>query len=90
MRKIISITLLITYLALSITGIQLLLPHDRSTDPSVSMAKDNVSTRLAEKADPPFYPKRMHEWAGYLFMLAGVVHIYLNRRAINSYLKKRF
>lgn len=91
MRRIISLALLITYLALAISGIQLTLPHDRATNPSAIIAKDTGSTtQIAEKINPPFYPKKMHQWAGYLFILAGLIHIYLNRKPIQAYLRKKF
>ncbi len=90
MRKIISIALLITYLILSITGIQLTFPHDKGTKPSAVISEERGSTtRIVEKTKPPFYPKGMHEWAGYIFILSGLVHIYLNRKPIKSYLHKR-
>lgn len=89
MRKFISITLLITYLTLSISGIQLVLPHDKGGKPSVAISRDSSSPAgTVEKMNLPFYPKKMHEWAGYVFILAGLVHIYLNREPIKSYLKK--
>ena len=76
-RESISIILLITFLALSTTGIQMMIPHDRG------------SFITQQKAEPPFYPKGMHEWAGCIFILAGVVHVYLNRKPIKSYLQKK-
>jgi hypothetical protein len=78
MRKFISIVLLATFLVLSVTGIQMMLPRDRS------------SFVATQKAVPPFYPKGMHESAGVLFIAAGVVHIYLNRKPMKSYLQKMF
>lgn len=89
MRKATSILLLLTYLILAVTGIQLALPHDKGARPSVAITESGVNTHKAiEKAGPPFYPKGLHEWAGYLFILAGVVHIYLNRTAIQSYIMR--
>lgn len=96
MRRFISLTLLITYLVVSITGIQLVLPHDKGGKPpaiSTSIAAESSapssSAKAAEKSTPPFYPKRMHEWAGYLFIVAGLAHLYLNRRPLKNYLQKR-
>jgi len=44
------------------------------------------------KPEMPIYPKKAHEWAGYFFIGAGLVHVALNGRLMLSYLgigKKR-
>lgn len=90
MRKVISITLLLTFLLLSISGIQLTVPRDRGANPSAAIAKDSgPAARVEEKVSMPFYPKKMHEWAGYIFIFAGFVHVYLNRRPMMAYLRRK-
>jgi hypothetical protein len=37
----------------------------------------------------PFYPKEAHEWAGFLFIGAGLVHLGLNIRPMLSYFRLR-
>ena len=90
MRRIVSLILLVSFLVLSVTGIQLALPHDKSKSPAViSTEAGSPSTVVAERTGPPFYPKGMHEWAGYIFIVAGLGHVILNRKPIKSYLKRR-
>lgn len=74
MRKIISILLLAAFLILSITGIQMLLPHAHGL----------------RAGGASFYPKRLHEYASFLFMLAGMIHIVLNFNAFKAYAKSFF
>ena len=38
----------------------------------------------------PFYPKGLHDYAGFIFIAAAVEHAFLNRKALVSYLKHLF
>lgn len=86
MRKIASVLLLVTYLVLSVTGIQLVWPRDKSSKPPIVTTEEAGTVgKITERPKAPFYPKGMHEWAGYIFILAGVAHIYINRRPMKAY-----
>ncbi len=74
MRKFVSLLLLITFLILTITGIQMLLPHLHG----------------AESGGMPFYPKGLHEYASFLFIAASGIHVFFNRKALASYVKQLF
>ena len=74
MRKWVSLLLFMTFLILTITGIQMLLPH-----PHVS-----------ESGGMPFYPKGLHEYASFLFIAASGVHAFFNRKSLMLYIKQLF
>ena len=95
MRKITSIILALTFILVSITGIQLTggsgrAPISDGKSPTVqsqsagNMTQVNNSEKVRQK---PFYPKVAHEWGGYLFIFAGLVHLGRNFRPMKSYLK---
>ena len=74
MRRFVSLLLLIVCLILTITGIQMLLPHPHGS----------------EGGGIPFYPKGLHEYASYLFIVAGGLHTFFNRRSLAIYIKQLF
>ncbi|MBP2656147.1 MAG: hypothetical protein H6Q73_3716 [Firmicutes bacterium] len=45
--------------------------------------------KVIARGEIPFYSQKAHEWAGYLFIGAGLVHIGLNRKPMLSYFKFR-
>lgn len=71
MRKWVSLLLLITFLILIITGIQMLLPHSHGS----------------ESGGMPFYPKGLHEYASFLFIAAGGIHAFFKRKSLVDYIK---
>lgn len=86
MRKITSIIVAITFVIVSISGIQMVFTSKPQSVPQqISGNLDgDKSTTMREK---PFYPKKAHEWAGFIFIGAGLMHIGFNRRPMLSYLK---
>lgn len=74
MRKWVSLLLLMTFFILIITGIQMLLPHPHGS----------------ESGGMPFYPKGLHEYASFLFIVAGGLHAFFNRKALAAYIKQLF
>jgi hypothetical protein len=83
MRRIISIILAISFVVVLITGIHMsVMPKPQN----VYHNNPGVDKSLV-KASGSFYPKKAHEWSGYLFIGAGLVHIVLNKRTMLSYLK---
>lgn len=49
-------------------------------------------SEMNQKRSPSVYPKKVHDWAGYVFIGAGLVHLVLNRKIMLAYLtsgKKR-
>ena len=88
MRKSASIILMIAFIIVSVSGVQMaVVPKSKSIQQQIVSNPDgNKSMTVRAK---PFYPKKAHEWAGYLFIGAGLVHIVLNRRLMLSYLRPR-
>ena len=94
MRKITSILLALSFVLVAITGIQMTGGHgpedgkyliERS---SVQNAVNSGSTSgAAERKRPDLYPRHVHEWGGYLFIVAGLMHLGLNWRPMKSYMQ---
>lgn len=93
MRKITSIILAITFVIVSVTGIQMAMGSTNKR-PAIksqiteSNAIASSDVNVSRKA-PSFYPKKAHEWVGYIFIIAGITHIVFNFRPMVSYIKKR-
>jgi len=88
MRRIISIILTITFIIVSVSGVEMaVVPKHQNVQQQ--MVGNPAGDKLVAKGEKPFYPKTAHEWAGYLFIGAGLVHFALNRRPMLSYLKIR-
>lgn len=95
MRKFTSILLALAFILVSITGIQLTGggggrgPSDVKSSTVQSQPVGNtIAVNSSENVrQKSFYPKVAHEWGGYLFILAGLVHLGLNLRPMKSYLK---
>ncbi len=88
MRRITSIILVIAFISLSVSGLHMALvpkPHNIQQQ----TAGKNDSDKLAARGEMPFYPKKAHEWSGYIFIAAGLVHLGLNRRPMLSYFRRR-
>lgn len=87
MRRITSIILAIAFVVVSITGIHMVVvPKPQNIHRQV-LSSNPTGDKSTTRGEIPFYPKKAHEWAGYLFIGAGVVHIVLNKRPMLSYLK---
>lgn len=94
MRKFTSIILALTFILVSITGVQMTGGGGHGSEGSKTPVVQsqsagttpvvNSSQTVRQKS---FYPKVAHEWGGYLFILAGLVHLGLNFRPMKSYLK---
>ncbi|MBP2651902.1 MAG: hypothetical protein H6Q74_2727 [Firmicutes bacterium] len=84
MRKITSIILVITFIIVSVSGVQMVvIPKPQSFHQQ--MLGNNDGTKSMATEGIPFYPKQAHELAGFLFIGAGLVHFWLNRRPMISY-----
>lgn len=69
MRKIASVILLVTFIILSVSGVQLAtVPKPQAVQRPAGIPNTDKSTA---KREMPFYPKQAHEVAGYLFIGAG-------------------
>jgi len=42
---------------------------------------------MSPKRSQSVYPKKVHDWAGYVFIGAGLVHLVLNRKVMLAYIK---
>ncbi len=88
MRRIMSVLLLLLFLLLSVSGLQMAFSFkDKSFFSLQQPPINHDSTQVTSIRPKNFYPKEMHEWAGFLFIGAGLVHIGLNRKSIWLYLK---
>jgi hypothetical protein len=89
MRRITSIILMSAFIIISVSGVQMVVvPKPQNVHQQVLSNPDGDKS-MAMGGGMPFYPKKAHEWAGYLFIGAGLVHIGLNRRPMLSYFRLR-
>ena|GEM_PF-1490158 len=96
MRGITSIILALAFIAVSVTGVQMDIVQDRFKDEGKSLImkqelanKSNSSIVLIVSEDELFYPRSTHKITGYIFILAGLVHLGFNIRPMRSYLRRR-
>ncbi len=84
MRKAASIALLISFILVSVTGVQMdFTPKSPKTQQVQTAA--NGEGEMSQKRSPSVYPKKVHDWAGYVFIGAGLVHLVLNRKIMLAY-----
>ena len=88
MRRSASIILMIAFIIVSVSGVQMAVTPKPQSIQQQSVGNPDGNKSMAVSAKP-FYPKKAHEWAGYLFIGAGLVHIVLNRRPMLAYLRPR-
>lgn len=87
MRKIVSIVLALTFILLSITGIQIAsYEHGPGVDSQYLTEQGQQYSSYEEQFRERFYPSKIHEWGGYIFIIAGLIHIGLNLKSMKSYL----
>lgn len=87
MRKVTSIILAIAFVIVSVSGVQLALGSKPQSVQQQMVSSPEGNKTAAVKQEKPFYPKKAHEWFGYLFIGAGVIHLVLNKRPMLAYLK---
>lgn len=95
MRKITSIVLALAFILLAVTGIQMSSSGGRGPEgdgkipvvQSQAIGNNILVSSAKESRQKSFYPKQAHEWGGYLFIIAGLVHLGLNLKPMMSYLK---
>ena len=85
MRKPISLILILTFVVLSVSGVYLSTKKYFNPRPPVAAQSQTVG-QAPPAAQSAFPVKAAHEWAGYLFIVAGIWHFALNRRAVANYL----
>jgi len=85
-RKYTSIILLVTFIILSVTGIQMDMTHAISGPhgPHGTEGGNNSPVIKESPAQPEdgFYPKRLHELMGYIFIIAALVHLKFNYKTL--------
>ncbi|HWP97223.1 MAG TPA: hypothetical protein VN426_10295 [Syntrophomonadaceae bacterium] len=96
MRRITSIILAITFIVVSVTGIQMDNVQDRlkAADNSPMIQQQIVDSNnsgiiMIVSAGKLFYPREAHKIAGYLFIITGLVHLKINIRSLLFYLKRK-
>ncbi|AJQ29086.1 DUF4405 domain-containing protein [Pelosinus fermentans] len=86
MRRITSIILMIAFIILSVSGVQMaVVPKPQNVQQQ--MLGNHGGDKSIVRGKMPFYPKKAHEWVGFVFIGAGLVHIVLNRKLMLSYLE---
>jgi hypothetical protein len=92
MRRITSIIVGLTFITLAVTGLQMGLFHggEGHGGPPFMENADGGMNRPARGPQmghrESIYPKAMHEWAGYLFVIGGAGHLILNSKTMLRYL----
>lgn len=92
MRRITSIIVAAAFLALAVTGLQMGLFHGgegHGRPPFAEGANGEIDMTVGGPRmghEPSLYPKALHEWAGYLFVVAGAGHLVFNFRPMLRYL----
>ena len=95
LKRITSIILALAFILVAVTGVQLNFSHgggEEGKPPAIQSSIDGKSAAQASRVPPSgrsFYPGEAHEWAGYLFIVAGCVHVALNFKVMKSYLRLR-
>lgn len=95
MRKITSLILALAFIMVAVTGVQLDLSHSGGNESApvhmnsngAAASHSHAGSVAHEFHQPSFYPKVVHEWSGYLFIIAGCVHLILNLKAMQSYFR---
>ena len=88
MRRITSIILAVAFIIVSVSGLEMsLMPRPKKVQQQV--VANSEGSKPVSTTPMPFYPKKAHEWIGYLFIGAGLVHVDLNKGAMLSYLKPK-
>ena len=98
MKKVISVILAISFIALLITVISMSTGGEHHGPPGGQMppqfsdnATDAPTGDAVAKAMPPpegrgdFYPRKLHEIAGYSILFLGILHILYNGKCLLSY-----
>lgn len=100
-RRIVSITLMVMFAFVAITGIQMHSSthngHDQhmtasnaiSFEKSKVEGKSHSDTLQKPSKEDNFILERLHEWAGYLLVILGVIHLVINRKLMLAYIGLR-
>lgn len=75
MRGFVSIMLLVCFVIVAVSGIQMHIP-----------AHGHHSNAILKEAGDNFLLKRLHEWAGYLLIILGMAHLLINRKPMLMYI----
>ncbi|MEN6519946.1 MAG: hypothetical protein ABFD46_02180 [Armatimonadota bacterium] len=90
MRKVTSILLAISFIAMFVTVVSMISSHGHDGHRGRSAVASAVDTRDAPPAPIPhgrhgFFPEELHKLAGILILFLGTIHIFYNGRALLSY-----
>jgi len=95
MRRITSLVLLATFLVVTVTGIHMVVGHhNRQAGPGAGPRATAAAEGSGGAAAPVvavrpkggFYPKELHEWAAFVMVAAGIVHVILNFKVMMCHL----
>ncbi len=89
MRKVISLVLLLAFILVCFTGIFMETHKSYGRHPSSINANDpgqrSVNGAVMDRRPASFFPKELHELAGYTMLLVGSIHLVLNFRVLKGY-----
>jgi hypothetical protein len=90
MRRFTSLVLLVLFVLLAVTGVWMARDHHgpRLGPPAVTATASPESGAGAAGPGyrgPPFFPKRLHEAAGFALILAALLHLIFNYRTLLSH-----
>lgn len=91
MRKITSIILALSFVIVSVTGMQMAMGGSgkRPVVKSATVESNVAVSDVNGLRQATFYPKKAHEWMGYIFIVAGVAHFTFNLKPMMSYIKRK-
>lgn len=91
LQAMVSIVLMVLFAFVSISGIQMHIPVHTDQDSHLELSSGSVERHIAGErgfADN-FVLKRLHEWAGYLLIIFGLVHLIFNRKVMLAHISLR-
>jgi len=88
MRRITSVLLFVSFIVIAITGLWMVFSHHgppkRIPSQTPSLSGDTVpqseKKTAPERRRPPFFPRVLHEWSGYIMMVLTLIHLVFNYR----------
>lgn len=90
MRRITSIVLAFAFIIVSVTGVQMVVAHkNRSQITQQQRLVNHDDGKLTYTQGDIFNSREVHEWTGFLFMGAGLVHLILNKRPMLKYFQTK-
>lgn len=88
MKKLGSILLFVAFSIVSATGLAMAFKQ-RSKNKPVPISEGEAVEAKEVVVGKPFYPRKAHEWVGYFFVAAGLMHIISNKMSLLRFFKMK-